>query len=188
MDDAAPRPQDPHSHPSESANMTDDHHYNNDNDNGIIQEEEEAEGGLAHNSSILESSDNAPMMGGNNSMGGNVTAVAGGGGMMEEDHHHQYGQLQPQGGMIMMHGGGDGGGGGEGNLVLRPIFCGNLSYGCTATELEHVFRNPPGGGQPFDLDRVVSPSLVCFVVILFSPFFLLLYLLFCSLETVVLFL
>ncbi len=169
MDDAdidAPRPQDPHPQTSESANMMDNHRYNNDNDNGIIYEG--AEGGLAHNS-ILESSDN--VVGGNNNMGGDVTAVAGGGGMMEEDHRHHHGQLlQPQGGMMMMmHGGGDGGGG-EGNLVLRPIFCGNLSYGCTATELENVFRNPPGGGQPFDLDRVVSHLCLCFVV---YPFLLL---------------
>lgn len=75
---------------------------------------------------------------------------------MMGDNNHQYHEQ----GMLMGGGGGDegaiGGGGGEGNLVLRPIFCGNLSFGCSAADLENVFRNPPGGGQPYDLDRVVS--------------------------------
>ena len=96
-------------------------------------------------------------------MGGAAPAVLGAaGGMMDDHDHPTHGGGSDQG--MMMHGGGDdmsGGGGGEGNLVLRPIFCGNLSYGCSAADLENVFRNPSGGGQPFDLDRVVS----CYIII-----------------------
>ena len=50
-----------------------------------------------------------------------------------------------------------------GNLYLRPIFFGNLSHSCLASDLENIFKNPapPVGGQAgeivkeFDLDRVV---------------------------------
>ena len=67
-------------------------------------------------------------------------------------------------------GGGGGGGTGDGNLYLRPIFFGNLSHSCLATDVEKLFVNPPpppggvngrmddgagGARTPFSLDRVV---------------------------------
>ncbi len=154
IDDApAPRPQDPDYH-TNSSTMDDDRHYNTNIENGVIKED--SEGGGGGGDGLLLSgnihAEDAPMM------GGAAPAVLGAaGGMMDDHDHPTHGGGSDQG--MMMHGGGDdmsGGGGGEGNLVLRPIFCGNLSYGCSAADLENVFRNPSGGGQPFDLDRVVS--------------------------------
>ena len=157
IDDApAPRPQDPEYHTTNSSMMDDDRHYNPNNDNGVIKEDSEGVGGGGDGLLLsgINNAEDAPMMMG----GGAAPAVLGAAGGMIDDHDHPtHGGGNDQG--MMMHGGGDdmsGGGGGEGNLVLRPIFCGNLSYGCSAADLENVFRNPSGGGQPFDLDRVVS--------------------------------
>ncbi|KAL3810170.1 hypothetical protein ACHAXA_007057 [Cyclostephanos tholiformis] len=87
-------------------------------------------------------------------------------------------------------GGGGGGGGGEGggstgggNLYLRPIFFGNLSHSCLATDVEKLFINPPplpggGGGMddgagearsPFSLDRVDMKRGFCFVFLKDPP-------------------
>ena len=56
--------------------------------------------------------------------------------------------------------------GGGGNLYLRPIFLGNLSHGCMASDVENLFRNPPPMAgqvmaegevrQEVRVDRVVS--------------------------------
>ena len=56
--------------------------------------------------------------------------------------------------------------GGGGNLYLRPIFLGNLSHGCMASDVENIFQNPAPSGNsmdgevkmPYALDRVVSET------------------------------
>merc|ERR1719464_1698674 len=73
-------------------------------------------------------------------------------------------------------GGGSGvpghGSGGGGNLYMRPIFLGNLSHGCMASDVESIFQNPPPsvGGMndgevkvPFPVDRVDMKRGYCFV-------------------------
>eukprot|EP00581_Thalassiosira_minuscula_P006833 CAMPEP_0183703970 /NCGR_PEP_ID=MMETSP0737-20130205/1489_1 /TAXON_ID=385413 /ORGANISM="Thalassiosira miniscula, Strain CCMP1093" /LENGTH=283 /DNA_ID=CAMNT_0025930777 /DNA_START=90 /DNA_END=938 /DNA_ORIENTATION=+ len=64
-----------------------------------------------------------------------------------------------------------GGGGGGGNLYLRPVFLGNLSHNCIASDVENIFQNPaPSGGMgdgevkmPFPVDRVDMKRGYCFV-------------------------
>ncbi|KAL9188921.1 hypothetical protein ACHAXT_011411 [Thalassiosira profunda] len=65
---------------------------------------------------------------------------------------------------------GEGGGEGGGNLYLRPIFLGNLSHGCLASDIEGVFQNPtPASGEggevraPIPVDRVDMKRGYCFV-------------------------
>jgi len=63
------------------------------------------------------------------------------------------------------------GGGGGGNLYLRPIFLGNLSHSCMASDVENVFQNPaPTGGMDngevkanIPVDRVDMKRGYCFV-------------------------
>ena len=62
---------------------------------------------------------------------------------------------------------GEGGGEGGGNLYLRPVFLGNLSHGCLASDVEGVFQNPaPASGEggevraPIPVDRVVSSECI----------------------------
>ncbi len=88
-----------------------------------------------------------------------ATAPSGGGeaGMLKDSDMNEEG------------GAPSGGGGGGGNLYLRPVFFGNLSHSCMASDVENIFRNPaPGRGDmdgevkmPIALDRVVS-SCVCY--------------------------
>jgi len=56
---------------------------------------------------------------------------------------------------------GEGGSSGSGNLYLRPIFLGNLSHSCLATDVEKIFTSPAGGSgdagevqPPVPVDRV----------------------------------
>jgi arginine/serine-rich splicing factor 4/5/6 len=66
---------------------------------------------------------------------------------------------------------GGGGGDGGGNLYLRPIFMGNLSHGCVASDVENMFQNPVSTGgamdgevnSPFPVDRVDMKRGYCFV-------------------------
>jgi len=53
------------------------------------------------------------------------------------------------------------GGGGGGNLYFRPIFLGNLSHSCVASDIENIFANPAPGSMdngevkmPYPVDRV----------------------------------
>ncbi|KAL3782639.1 hypothetical protein ACHAW5_007364 [Stephanodiscus triporus] len=97
--------------------------------------------------------------------------------------------VQQPGGTLSSNGGGGGDdeegavGGGGGNLYLRPIFFGNLSHDCLATDVEKLFLNPPppptgGGGMdegtgevraPFDLERVDMKRGFCFVFLKDPP-------------------
>ena len=61
---------------------------------------------------------------------------------------------------------------GGGNLYLRPVFFGNLSHGCLASDVENIFTNPsPTGGSmgdgevkgPYPVDRVVRSLIVIYL-------------------------
>eukprot|EP01082_Thalassiosira_pseudonana_P007283 g6291.t1 g6291 contig23:123371-125514(+) len=73
------------------------------------------------------------------------------------------------------HPGGEGGGGSvDGGMAMRPIFFGNLSHNCVASDVENIFRSPVcdvlGGGEdggdprrPLPIDRVDMKRGYCFV-------------------------
>lgn len=41
-----------------------------------------------------------------------------------------------------------------GSSHLRPVFMGNLEYGCTVEDLEDLFKRPLRGMEPIPIDRV----------------------------------
>ena len=117
---------------------------------------------------------------------GMATVADSGGGVV----HQQPGDIGMGGGVEDEEGAVGGGGGAEGsvgsgggNLYLRPVFFGNLSHGCLATDVEKLFLSPPpppgGGGvggmddgagearTPFALDRVVRPFCLNILSIIF---------------------
>ena len=107
------------------------------------------------------------------------TATAGGeSGMMNEESMNTTSTNNGDDGQVHNNNDGDGNNGG-GNLYLRPIFLGNLSHGCMASDVENLFRNPPPMAgqvmaegevrQEVRVDRVVSTSFIyCIVLILIS--------------------
>ena len=99
---------------------------------------------------------------------GMATVADSGGGVV----HQQPGDIGMGGGVEDEEGAVGGGGGAEGsvgsgggNLYLRPVFFGNLSHGCLATDVEKLFLSPPpppvveaSGGWTTALERPGRPS------------------------------
>mmetsp|Transcript_15552 Transcript_15552/g.27893 ORF Transcript_15552/g.27893 Transcript_15552/m.27893 type:complete len:207 (+) Transcript_15552:82-702(+) len=139
MDDNPP-PQD------QNPNMMNDYVKNDsaegDNTNG---------GGPLDNTAVpMGDNDNNAASSAMDPVSANGTNNDGGGGMMNDNTE--------EGGLPSGMAGDNGGG----NLYLRPIFLGNLSHNCVASDIETIFTNPSSGSSvdngevkmPVALDRV----------------------------------